>query len=147
VSVASARLAGPAEAEIRRLAAAAHPQEGCGVLIGVYEADAVAILEATSGHNLWAETRSDRYAVDPDDIQAADRRARARGRDVVGFWHSHPDHPARPSQLDSDRAWDGYAYLIVSSVVGGSGDLNAFSVPDEGRGLVPIPLLPAEDAG
>jgi proteasome lid subunit RPN8/RPN11 len=78
--------------------------------------------------------------MDPADIQAADRSARARGLDVVGFWHSHPDHPARPSQLDSERSWADYAYLIVNTVAGGSGDLNAFGRDDAGDGLQPIAL-------
>jgi proteasome lid subunit RPN8/RPN11 len=78
--------------------------------------------------------------MDPADIQAADRSARALGLDVVGFWHSHPDHPARPSQFDADRSWADYAYLIVNTVAGGSGDLNAFGRDDEADVLQPIAL-------
>ncbi|MGA2283899.1 MAG: M67 family metallopeptidase [Candidatus Dormibacteria bacterium] len=140
MSVAAVRCGGAAHAAIRRLAEAAYPHEGCGVLIGGHDADTVVVQEASSGRNLWTERLADRYDLDPADILAADRSARARGLDVVGFWHSHPDHPARPSQLDSDRAWDDYAYLIVNTVVGGSGDLNAFSLEAEGRGLREIAL-------
>ncbi len=134
------RLATSAHASIRRLAEAAYPHEGCGVLIGAYEGDAVVVREATSARNLWTQRLADRYDMDPADIQAADRSARARGLDVVGFWHSHPDHPARPSQLDSERSWADYAYLIVNTVAGGSGDLNAFGRDDAGDGLQPIAL-------
>ena len=134
------RLSATAHATIGHLAEAAHPHEGCGVLIGRYEGDAVLVQEATSARNLWTERLADRYDMDPADIQAADRSARARGLDTVGFWHSHPDHPARPSQLDSDRSWADYAYLIVSTVAGGSGDLNAFGRDDEAAGLQPIAL-------
>ena len=134
------RLSATAHATIGRLAEAAHPHEGCGVLIGSYEGDTVLVQEATSARNLWTERLADRYDMDPADIQAADRSARARGLDTVGFWHSHPDHPARPSQLDSDRSWADYAYLIVSTVAGGSGDLNAFGRDDEAAGLEPIAL-------
>jgi proteasome lid subunit RPN8/RPN11 len=140
VSVLDVRLSAAAQATIRRLAEVAYPHEGCGVLIGAYEGDAVAVQEATSARNLWTQRLADRYDMDPADIQAADGRARARGLDVVGFWHSHPEHPARPSQFDSDRSWADYAYLIVNTGAGGSGDLNAFGRGDEGNGLQPIAL-------
>jgi len=129
-----------AAAEIRRLAVAAYPHEGCGVLVGRYAASSVSVVEATSGRNLWADRLGDRYDLDPAHIQTVDRGARARGLDVVGFWHSHPDHLAWPSQLDSDRAWTDSAYLIVSSRSGGTGDLNAFAVAREGEGLHPVAL-------
>jgi proteasome lid subunit RPN8/RPN11 len=140
VNVVTVRLPGSAQASIRRCAESAYPHEGCGVLIGGHEKEAVVVQEATSGHNLWAARLGDRYELDPADILAADRRARARGLDVVGFWHSHPDHPARPSQFDSDRSWVDYAYLIVSTVRDASGDLNAFSPAGEGLGLRQIVL-------
>jgi proteasome lid subunit RPN8/RPN11 len=140
--VTSVRLGAAAAAEIRRLAAAAYPHEGCGVLIGSYAGDSVVVQEVTSGRNLWTERLRDRYDLDPADIQAADRNARQRGLDVVGFWHSHPDHPAHPSQFDSDRAWVDSAYLIVSSRSDGTGDLNAFAKAHEAQALEPIALAP-----
>jgi proteasome lid subunit RPN8/RPN11 len=139
-SVLAVRLSATAHATIRRLAESAHPHEGCGVLIGSHEGDAVLVQEATSARNLWTERLTDRYEMDPADIQAADRSARVRGLDTVGFWHSHPDHPARPSQLDSDRSWADYAYLIVNTVAGGSGELNAFGRDDAALGLQPMAL-------
>jgi proteasome lid subunit RPN8/RPN11 len=140
VSFLTVRLSATAHATIRRLAEAAHPHEGCGVLIGSHEGDAVLVQEATSARNLWTERLTDRFDMDPADIQAADRSARVRGLDTVGFWHSHPDHPARPSQFDSDRSWADYAYLIVNTVAGGSGELNAFGHDDEAVGLQPMAL-------
>jgi proteasome lid subunit RPN8/RPN11 len=140
VNAVSVRLDAAARAEIRRLAAQAYPHEGCGVLIGVFDGKVIEVREATSGRNLWTERLRDRYDLDPADIQAADRSARGRGLDVVGFWHSHPDHPARPSQFDSDRSWPGYAYLIVSSTSGGTADLNAFAQGAEGGDLRPVAL-------
>jgi proteasome lid subunit RPN8/RPN11 len=138
--VLAVRLAATAHATIRRLAEAAHPHEGCGVLIGSHQGDAVLVQEATSARNLWTERLTDRYDMDPADIQAADHSARVRGLDTVGFWHSHPDHPARPSQFDSDRSWADYAYLIVNTGADGSGDLNAFVRDDQAAGLQPIAL-------
>ena len=140
VSFLTVRLSATAHATIRRLAEAAHPHEGCGVLIGSHEGDAVLVQEATSARNLWTERLTDRFDMDPADIQAADHSARVRGLDTVGFWHSHPDHPARPSQFDSDRSWADYAYLIVNTGADGSGDLNAFVRDDQAAGLQPIAL-------
>ena len=133
-----------AEAAIRSHASDAYPDEGCGVLIGRYEQDGIAIVEVTRGRNMWTERSRDRYDLDPADIRRADEQARAGGLDVVGFWHSHPDHPAWPSQFDTDRAWVDYAYLICATVSQGSADLNAFTL--EGEGL-PFRQVPLEVAG
>ena len=81
------------------------------------------------------ERARDRYLLDPADIVRADRDARARGLDIVGFWHSHPDHPARPSQFDTDHAWVDYVYVIVNTTAGGAGDLNGFTLDRRGRAV------------
>jgi len=59
---------------------------------------------------------------------------------VVGIWHTHPDHPARPSVFDTERAWVDYAYLICSSNVSGTGDLNAFTLDRDGGSFEQVPL-------
>ena len=141
------RLGASALAAIRSLAEAVYPHEGCGVLIGAYlDSGEIAVREVTSGRNLWTERMRDRYDLDPADIAAAERRARGVGLDVVGFWHSHPDHPARPSQFDTDRAWVDYAYLIVTTVPGGSGDLNAFRLEAEGGPFQEVAVVAGEGA-
>ena len=138
-----------AEARIRELACAAYPDEGCGVLIGRLAAGAgFAVVEATSGRNLNTERARDRYLLDPADIVRADRAAREAGLDVVGFWHSHPDHPARPSQFDTDHAWLDYVYIIVNTTQAGSGDLNGFTLTAEGGPFEQLTLdrSPGQDA-
>jgi proteasome lid subunit RPN8/RPN11 len=122
-----------AEAALRRFAAAGYPDEACGVLIGLAGADVVAVDEATLGRNLRADRARDRYELDPGAIVAAERSARGRGLDIVGFWHSHPDHPARPSEFDTERAWPEYVYVIVATSAEGSGDLRAWML-DEASG-------------
>ncbi len=125
-------LAGDADASIRSLGAAAYPNEGCGVLIGRFDASGVAVVDATSGINTNTERARDRYLLDPGDIVRADRDARQRGLDIVGFWHSHPDHPAWPSQFDTDHAWLDYVYVIVKTTEDGASDLNGFTLAGEG---------------
>lgn len=99
---------------MRTLAEAAYPYEGCGVLVGIPGEDHTAVTEVLEGRNLVTDRRHDRYELDPRDIIRAEKQARARGEEVVGFFHTHPDHPARPSQFDADHAWAGYQYVVIA---------------------------------
>jgi proteasome lid subunit RPN8/RPN11 len=92
----------------------AYPEEGCGVLLG-NDRDAAREVEDVIGfENRREDSRHNRYLISPDQFLAAEKEARSRGLDVVGFFHSHPDHPARPSAFDLEHAWPFYSYLIVS---------------------------------
>ena len=134
-------LAISADARIRELGSAAYPDEGCGVLLGRFAGDRVEVVDASSGTNQNTDRSQDRYLLDPADIVRADREARERGLDIVGFWHSHPDHPARPSQFDTDHAWADYVYVIVNTTTDGAGDLNGFTLSDEGEPFRQLPLV------
>ncbi|MDQ6747183.1 MAG: M67 family metallopeptidase [Candidatus Dormibacteraeota bacterium] len=103
-------------ARLRRLAEAAYPYEGCGLLLGTPGA----VTEVRAGRNLRSpEDRArDRYVLDPRDILQAERDADAGGLQVLGFWHTHPDHPSGASRYDADHAWPGYCYVIVSVLQG-----------------------------
>ncbi|MGH7643872.1 MAG: Mov34/MPN/PAD-1 family protein [Candidatus Dormibacteria bacterium] len=100
--------------ELTELSESAYPYEGCGVLLGTPRGDQTLVSRVLEGRNLVQERRHDRYELDPRDIIRAEREARATGQEVVGFYHTHPDHPARPSQFDTDRAWPGYHYVVIS---------------------------------
>ncbi len=141
MSIVDVDLDARAGARVRELAAAAYPHEGCGVLLGRLTGPRAVIVDATSGTNQNRERARDRYLLDPGDIVRADREARARGLDVVGFWHSHPDHPARPSQFDTDHAWADYVYVIVTATGAGAGDLNGFTLTDEGGSFEQLALV------
>ena len=104
---------------LEQLARAGYPEETCGLLVGRKEATTVRIERATRAGNLSAERRCDRYVLDPADFLAADEAARRDGLDLLGVWHTHPDHPAIPSATDLAAAWEGFSYLILS--VGPSG--------------------------
>jgi len=131
---------------MRRLGAAAYPHEGCGVLVGSLDAAEVRVVDVTSARNLFTSRLQDRFDLDPADMLRADRDARGRGLDVVGVWHTHPDHPARPSAFDNERAWLGWVYVIMSTAVGGVGDVNAFALESEGGPFVQIELAVGEQA-
>ncbi len=84
------------------------------MLIGRPAGSATEVTEVLPGANLVTDRRHDRYELDPKDIISAERRARELGLEVVGFYHTHPDHPARPSQYDTERAWPSYHYVVVA---------------------------------
>ncbi len=118
---------------MRRLGEAAYPYEGCGVLIGVAVEGVILVSGVVEGHNLVQDRRRDRYELDPRDILNAEREARSRGHEVAGFFHTHPDHPARPSQFDTERAWPGYDYVVIAVDQGRFKEATAWRL-EEGEG-------------
>ena len=138
--------AGPVFQRMSDMADAAYPEEGCGVLVGRLDGERAEVIAVTRGRNLNTERSRDRYVLDPADILEADREARERGFDIVGYWHSHPDHPARPSRFDTDHAWTDYVYVICNTTSEGTGDINAFTLTGEGGAFEPLLLVvaPAE---
>lgn len=116
--------------QMRGFAEAAYPYEGCGVLVGA-SGNATEVTEVVQGHNLVVDRRHDRYDLDPGDIIAAERSGRTRGEEVVGFYHTHPDHPARPSQFDTDRAWPGYHYVVIAVDAGRQRRATAWRLQEE----------------
>ena len=87
-----------------------YPHECCGAMLG----RAGVVVEACPLPNTTEEGPRRRFLVRPQDYRAAERRATERGLELLGFYHSHPDHPARPSQYDLDHAWPVFSYVIVS---------------------------------
>ncbi len=105
---------------------ASYPFESCGVMIGRTGRQTIAVEDVFLGRNLNTERARDRFLLAPEDHLAADRAARQRGLEVVGFWHSHPDHPARPSGTDLETAWEDHSYLIVSTAAFGANSLRSW---------------------
>ena len=100
--------------ELNELARRGYPHEVCGLLIGRQDNGETRVDRVTRARNLSTDRLADRYTLDPDDFRAADEAARRDGLDIVGIWHTHPDHPARPSSTDLEAAWEGYSYVILS---------------------------------
>lgn len=99
---------------IGRHATASYPDECCGVLIGRALEDATVVERVLSVGNERQDSRHNRFLISPETVLAAQKEARALGLDIVGYYHSHPDHPARPSDFDREHAWPWVSYLIVS---------------------------------
>ena len=102
-------------AAIRDHAARAYPDECCGALIG-HESGGV--FEALALSNAMSDERNRRFLIGPDAYRAAEARAAETGQTLIGFYHSHPNHPAVPSAFDLEHAWPNMRYLIVSVVAG-----------------------------
>jgi proteasome lid subunit RPN8/RPN11 len=120
--------AGLAEA-IRAHGKEAYPHECCGFLLGAPGE----VREIARASNAREDSPQNRYLIPPIEFVRVQRDADARGLDVIGFYHSHPDHPARPSAFDREQAWPGYAYLIAAVAGGVPGELRGFRFeqPDE----------------
>ena len=97
-------------AHIRRHAHEAYPSECCGALLG----SGNVVREAFGLPNTTEEGPRRRFLVRPSDYRAAEKRATDLEGELLGFYHSHPDHPARPSQYDLDHAWPYFAYVIIA---------------------------------
>lgn len=124
------------ETRIRCWAREAYPAEGCGLLLGDRgeERGRVRVERAMRAVNLAAPVERDRFEVDPGDHLRARLEARSEGLEVVGVWHSHPDRPAHPSQLDARGATRGWSHVIVS--VWGGRDVSLASYRFAAEGFV-----------
>lgn len=109
-----------------------YPEEICGFLLGKAGGDTKTVLRLLGIENIRQENRTRRFEISPDDFYRADRAARERGEEILGFYHSHPDHPARPSEYDRTHAWPWYSYIIVAVHGGRAVDLTSWVLRDDG---------------
>lgn len=124
--------------EIRSHAAEGYPSEICGILVGPPGGALAATAHRARNTNL--ERARDRYEIDPRDHIRIQRDADAGGLEIVGYYHSHPDHPAQASVFDTERAWAGPVYVIVSVNQGQVADANAFVAVRDGGPFRAEPL-------
>ena len=112
-----------------------YPEECCGVMIGRQPenpSDPVVICEVVSADNEREDaSRHNRFLISPQVLLAAQRSARERGMDILGYYHSHPDHPARPSEFDREHAWPGTSYMIISVEKGTVVDARSWRLADD----------------
>jgi proteasome lid subunit RPN8/RPN11 len=104
-----------------------YPHECCGALVG---GDG-RVTATVALPNTTEEGPRRRFLVRPSDYRLAEQRATELGGELLGFYHSHPDHPARPSQYDLDHAWPTFAYVIVAVASGVAGDMTVWFLKDD----------------
>lgn len=130
-----------------------YPEECCGILLGRLGAGEKMLIEVLPTRNAWSETtalelqalqiapsrhaaataRRDRYWIDPGDLLQAQKLARSRDQQIIGIYHSHPDHEAVPSECDRRLAWSTYAYLIVSVRAGKAAEALCWQLNEVGQ--------------
>src|SRR4030095_10816729 len=114
-------------AAIRAHGVETYPNECCGALYGQD-----GVVSATFAlPNMTEEGPRRRVLLRPPDHREAEARASALGAELLGFYHSHPDHPARPSQYDLDHAWPFFSYIIVSVAAGADADMTVWFLKDD----------------
>jgi len=119
--------------KIRAHGAETYPDECCGALLGrdAGEARPREILGLFAMVNRREDSPENRFSVTPKDVLGAEKAAGARGLDVIGWYHSHPDHPARPSEYDREHAWPWYSYIIVSVQSGVPREMTSWRLQDD----------------
>jgi len=132
---------------MRRHASADYPSECCGILLGKADGESKHVTEVAPLANLrhdparaqellplddpGRETDKNRFLIDPLAQLRVEKEARARGLDVLGYYHSHPDHPARPSLYDRDHAWPWYSYVIIAVDKGVPNDVTSWVLAED----------------
>ena len=100
--------------EIKQIAQKTYPHECCGVMVGSVENGVKTVTELIPAENQRTDSPANRYLITPDLLNELEKKLKGTDRATVGFFHSHPDVPARPSTYDQDHAWPWYSYVIVS---------------------------------
>ncbi len=107
--------------EIRRHGEQTYPHESCGVLLGHAKEGVNIVVESVRASNIRTDSAHNRYGIAPQELIRIQRNARQQGLDIVGFYHSHPDHPAQWSTTDLAEAhWFGCSY-VITGVAGAEG--------------------------
>jgi proteasome lid subunit RPN8/RPN11 len=143
-------ISGQLAEKIRAHGAETYPHECCGALLGrdtgeVAGSDPAKYPVASERQilalyplvNRRDDSPRNRFSVTSEDVMAAEKAAREKDMDVVGWYHSHPDHPARPSQFDRDHAWPWYSYIIVSVQNGAPQEMTSWRLNDDRQEFSP----------
>ena len=115
---------------------AAYPEEGAGLLLGHVDGDrrqVSAILELTNAREDTA--RHNRYLIIPQDVQQGELEAERLGLDIIGVFHSHPDHPNQPSEYDREWAMVWYSYMITSIDAGKAAESRSWKLEEDHSGF------------
>jgi proteasome lid subunit RPN8/RPN11 len=117
--------------KIREYGESAYPNECCGLLVGKWDNPSKSATRLRPAANARQDSPRNRYLIEPMELLEADREARQTGLDIVGVYHSHPDHPARPSDFDREHAFPRFSYIIVNITEGAAGELTSWLLRDD----------------
>ena len=117
--------------EIKQIAQKTYPHECCGVMVGSVENGVKTVTQLIPAENQRTDSPANRYLITPDLLNELEKNLKGTDRAIVGFFHSHPDVPARPSTYDQDHAWPWYSYVIVSVNKGQAGEIHNWKLKDD----------------
>jgi len=109
-----------------------YPNEACGALLGRVDGDTHDVTEFRGMRNTVVDRPRDRYALDPLEQLQVQKDADARGLEIVGFAHSHPDHPPVPSRFDAEHGWSFYSYVVASIQKGSMREARSWRLDSDG---------------
>lgn len=118
-----------------------YPHECCGLMVGTMGEGTRTVHTFRKCKNLNTQRAHDRYDMDPMDMLRTEREFANSEWDIIGIYHSHPDHPSRPSQTDTDRAWPDYSYVIISVRKGKVASTNSWVLNESERQFYEEPLV------
>ena len=108
-----------------------YPHECCGAILGRDADGSREVLDLLPLANRREDSPRNRFEVTPEDVQLAEKTAREKKLELIGWYHSHPDAPARPSEFDREHAWPWYSYIIVSVQAGQPREMNSWRLQDD----------------
>ncbi len=116
--------------EIRQHGERDYPFECCGLMLGKFDGDGRKVVAETYAisNAREEEAKRNRFLIRPEELMRGEKYAREKGLDVVGFYHSHPDDVAVPSQYDLEHAWPTYSYVVVTVEKGHASDLRSWAM-------------------
>jgi len=133
------RMSKDAREIIREHGARGYPHEVCGALLGretAAEGNGTLreVLVVLPLENRREESRHNRFSLAAEDVRRAEGAASERGLEMLGWYHTHPDHPARPSEFDREHAWPWYSYVILSVAARVPGEMTSWRLADDRSG-------------
>jgi len=119
-------------AQIRAHGERDYPSECCGLMLGRFADGRKQVVETYAISNAREEeAKRNRFLIRPDELMRGEKYARDKGLDVIGFYHSHPDDVAVPSQYDLEHAWPTYSYVVMSVEKGQTVDLRSWEMESD----------------
>lgn len=131
MSLAPLKMAEDIARRIRAHGVETYPHECCGAILGRDEDGSREVAELLPLANRRDDSPRNRFEVTPDDVRLAEKTAREKKLELIGWYHSHPDAPARPSDYDRNHAWPWYSYVIVSIQKGVPVDMTSWRLHDD----------------
>ena len=118
----------------------AYPEECAGALVGMDTGEMKVVVDVWRAQNTHEEDRGRRFLIKPLQIKEFEERVQERDMDLLGFYHSHPDHPAEPSEYDREHAWPYYSYVIASVGEAEVNDMRSWVLKDDRSGYNEEPI-------